>query len=237
MKAVILAAGSGRRLRPHVTDVPKCLVPVEGARTIIDRQLDAFRSAGVERVVVATGYLAAEVERHVHTRHADLACTFVHNPRYAETNYIYTLHLCRRALGDDIFLVHGDLVFDERVLPLLLATGGSCVPLRDTVPGPDYKDFRGVVEGGLVKRIGVDCRGSNAFPLLPLYRLLHGDMCAWLDRIDKFIADGNDSCYAENALNEITDTVLLKPVYLGDLLCDEIDTVDDLERMRRAVAG
>ena len=45
MKAIIVAAGMGRRLAPYTDDRPKCLVEVNG-RAILDRQLDAYRACG-----------------------------------------------------------------------------------------------------------------------------------------------------------------------------------------------
>ena len=54
---VILAAGMARRLRPLTDDMPKCLLPL-GDRNLLERTVDAMRMAGVERLVVVTGYKA-----------------------------------------------------------------------------------------------------------------------------------------------------------------------------------
>lgn len=68
MKAVLLAAGLGTRLRPLTDSVPKCLIPVAG-KTLLDRWLDALAFAGVDEVLVNTHHLADRVEAHVAGRH------------------------------------------------------------------------------------------------------------------------------------------------------------------------
>ena len=93
------------------------------------------------------------------------------------------------------------------------------------------KDFKGVLVSNRVTRIGVDCTDDSAFPLQPLYRLLRGDAETWMARIAAFVAAGNVGCYAENALNEILDDVVLIPAFYDGLICDEVDTPDDLARV------
>ena len=67
MKAVLLAAGLGTRLRPRTNTVSECLVEV-GGRTLLDIWLDAFAVAGVEQVLVNTHHLPDRVEAHLALR-------------------------------------------------------------------------------------------------------------------------------------------------------------------------
>ena len=67
MKAFLLAAGLGTRLRPLTDDTPKCLLPVDGV-PLLDRWLDALHAAGVDEVLVNTHHLPGLVERHVAAR-------------------------------------------------------------------------------------------------------------------------------------------------------------------------
>jgi mannose-1-phosphate guanylyltransferase len=67
VKAFLLAAGIGSRLRP-ITDVtPKCMLPV-GGRPLLDIWLDAFAQAGVDEVLVNLHYLAEVVQKHLAER-------------------------------------------------------------------------------------------------------------------------------------------------------------------------
>jgi mannose-1-phosphate guanylyltransferase len=67
VKAVLLAAGLGSRLRPLTDTTPKCLVPI-GGRTLLDIWLDALRDVGVDEVLVNTHHLSDQVAAHVARR-------------------------------------------------------------------------------------------------------------------------------------------------------------------------
>ena len=54
MKAIILAAGPGKRLRPHTNDRPKCMVDING-KTTMDRFIDAFHQNDIDDIIVVTG--------------------------------------------------------------------------------------------------------------------------------------------------------------------------------------
>lgn len=66
-RGMVLAAGLGLRMRPITDTLPKPLVRVAG-RTLLDRVLDHFAAAGLERVVVNTHYRAAQIAAHVEAR-------------------------------------------------------------------------------------------------------------------------------------------------------------------------
>ncbi len=66
-RAMVLAAGLGTRLRPLTDNLPKPLIPV-GERTLLDRTIDRFEDAGVERVVVNLHHFGHLIERHLGRR-------------------------------------------------------------------------------------------------------------------------------------------------------------------------
>jgi len=66
---------------------------------------------------------------------------------------------------------------------------------------------------------------------LPLYTTKSDFLC-WLDEIEKFIRREDMNSYAEDAFNEISDKVMLRPLYFDEGFCMEIDTVEDLEIAR-----
>src|SRR5689334_3826914 len=92
MRAVILAAGRGGRLRGVAGARPKCLARV-GARTLIERQIQALRACGADEIAVVAGYRAAEVRAA-----CGAGIDVVHNARYASTNSLYSLWLARHLL-------------------------------------------------------------------------------------------------------------------------------------------
>lgn len=104
MRAVILAAGVGSRLRGTGFTGPKWLHPV-GDRSIADRQLDALHDLGVP-VTVVTGHAADAVDRYA----AGRGVSTLHNPCFAELNNWYSVDLALREVEDDhLLIVNSDL--------------------------------------------------------------------------------------------------------------------------------
>ena len=113
MRAVVLAAGEGTRLRPFTNDRPKCLVELAG-RPLLAWQLDALAVAGVEDVTIVTGYREDQIT--VGTRR-------VHNARFDETNMVASLMCARDAFdgGDDVLIAYSDIVYEPRLVRALAA--------------------------------------------------------------------------------------------------------------------
>ena len=64
MRAILLSAGLGTRLRPLTNEVPKCLVPING-RPLLDIWLEKLTLSGFGPFLVNTHYLSGQVERHL----------------------------------------------------------------------------------------------------------------------------------------------------------------------------
>ncbi len=109
--AFILAAGRGTRLHPHTENRPKCLT-VLGGQTLIDRQLATLRAAGIDDIVIVTGY-RADMLALPGTRQ-------VHNPRWADTNMVESLFCAEGEFYNDLLVCYGDIIYEPRVLVALL---------------------------------------------------------------------------------------------------------------------
>lgn len=227
MKALILNSGAGRRMGDISKEKPKCMTEISGAGTIIARQLRLLSDCGVEEAVITTGPFAGELEAHCRSLKLPIRCTFVNNPDYRTTNYIYSIYRARDLLrGDAILLLHGDLVFDESVLEEALSSGASVMAVSSALPLPQ-KDFKAVIRDGRIAKVGVDFF-DGALAAQPLYKLLEEDWAVWLEGIAEFCEAGRTNCYAEDALNERTDRCRITPLDFGDALCAEVDTPQDL---------
>src|SRR5437868_3497301 len=109
MKAIIVAAGMGRRLSPYTDDCPKCLVEIAG-RPLLQRQLDAYRAAGVTEFVIVRGYLK---DRLTAALAAEKDVTFVDNHDYQRNNILCSLMCAAEHMeGPGGFLFsYSDIVF------------------------------------------------------------------------------------------------------------------------------
>lgn len=226
MKALILNSGLGHRMGVLTSEHPKCMTEISSKETILSRQLRLIAGAGIEEVVMTTGYFDEVLIKYCESLDLPLRFTFVNNPHYDQTNYIYSIYCAREYLDDDIILMHGDLVFEQGVFDSVVDSASSCMTVSSTLALPD-KDFKAVIQDGKVVKVGIEFF-EDAMAAQPLYKLLRKDWQVWLDRIVAFCEQGNRKCYAENAFNEVSDQCSIRPLDFKDQLCAEIDTPDDL---------
>lgn len=158
--------------------------------------------------------------------------TFVNNPVYKETNYIYSMYLARQYLDDDILLLHGDLVIEPKVLNDLILEKHSTVTVDSMLPLPE-KDFKAKLVDGRIKAVGIEFFGTDCVACQPAYKLLRADLAIWLNEIENFCKRGEVRVYAENALNRISDKLALYPLELNNRLCNEVDNINDLESVTK----
>lgn len=132
MKAIILAAGIGRRMRPLTDDCHKALLEV-GGQTIMGRILEGLQANGIMEVYVVTGYRANNVEDYVSREFGDLQCTFIRNEKFASTNNIYSMALALEAieLDADVILIESDLLYEPSVITRLIKSEHPNVALVD----------------------------------------------------------------------------------------------------------
>jgi phosphoenolpyruvate phosphomutase len=233
MMALILNSGTGKRMGGLTKDKPKCMTEITRGETILSRQLRQLCAVGIKTVVITTGEFDSLIKSYCFSIELPLTYNFVHNNIFAETNYIYSMHLASELLIDDIILMHGDLVFEDNVLEHIATSKESCMTVCSRAPLPE-KDFKAVVINKKIVKVGVDFF-DRAITAQPLYKLMHADMTAWMERIAYFCENGKTDCYAENALNEITDKINLLPLDIKNSFCTEIDTLQDLRRVKLAL--
>ncbi|NMF19363.1 phosphoenolpyruvate mutase [Cloacibacillus porcorum] len=227
MKTLILNSGVGKRMGVLTNEHPKCMTEISPTETILSRQLRQLAEIGVTEVVMTTGLFDDVLVNYCRSLELPLRFTFVKNPLYDKTNYIYSIYCAREYLkDDDILLMHGDLVFENSVLDKILESVSSCMAVSSTIELPQ-KDFKAVVKNNMVEKVGVEFF-NDAVTAQPLYKLLKNDWNLWLARIEEFCEDQKTQCYAENAFNEISGQCTVIPVDVYDALCAEIDTPDDL---------
>ncbi len=226
MKALILNSGIGSRMGIESLEHPKCMTKILYNETILSRQLKQLVESGIKEVVMTTGPFESELIKYCNSLKLPLHISFINNPIYDKTNYIYSIYCARKEIHDDIILLHGDLVFEQVVLDELLESENSCVVVSASSTLPE-KDFKAVIKNEKVVRIGIDCF-ENAISSQPLYKLNYNDWEYWLNKIGEFCENNVVNCYAENAFNQISDICNIYPLDIGSKLCKEIDNMDDL---------
>jgi choline kinase len=136
-RAILIAAGRGKRLGPHTEDVPKCMVQV-GARPILGWVWHAFRAAGIEELVVIRGYRGDVLEAFA--RQLVPEVRFVDNPEWQSNNVLLSLACARRYLDRPCLISYSDIVFTPAVARAAVASDAEIALVID-------REFRAIYEG------------------------------------------------------------------------------------------
>ena len=112
MKAIILAAGRGSRMKSLTDERPKCLVELRG-KPLLEWQLESLRAAGISDIAVVTGYKRELL--------AGRGLSEFHNPRWAETNMVSSLACAESWLqGEPCIVSYSDIFYSPVAVQSLI---------------------------------------------------------------------------------------------------------------------
>lgn len=154
-KALILSAGQGSRLLPLTESRPKCLIELSG-RSLLEWQLLALASAGVEEAVIVTGFAAEQVEAMLalHTPRGMRVRT-VFNPFYNVSDNLATCWLVREELRGGGLILNGDTLIEPEIAQRLLAAPSAPVTVTiDRKSHYDSDDMKVETDGELLRAVG-----------------------------------------------------------------------------------
>lgn len=236
MKALIFNSGIGKRMGELTAHCPKSMVHLYNDETIFERQIRLIQEAGITEVVITTGPYP-EMLKAICSKscYRNMHFQFPHNEIYDASNYIYSMYKARECLDDDILMMHGDLVFDRTLIPSLLKNceANTCL-INKFKPLPE-KDFKGRIVDGELREVGINIFDSNCYAFQPMYKLSKQVIKAWLNNVIRFVEFNNMNVYAENAFNEVSKGLGIKPVSYHNHFIDEVDNKDDLVRVNSEI--
>jgi choline kinase len=220
MKAIILCAGLGTRLK---SQVPKSLSPLKNEKTIIDYQIEYLsKRIGMENIILVVGH-----KKELFIKKFP-KISFIENKNYSTTNTSKSLLVGLNKLSEDVIWLNGDIYFDEKVLDLLLKNTNSCSLVNKNDCGSEEVKYS-LDESGNIKNLSKEVSPSKGESL--------GINLIKKNELDNFrleLTKVNDSDYFEKALENliVNNKLVLKPVYIGNLFCKEIDFPQDLEKVK-----
>lgn len=125
MRAILLAAGMGTRLRPLTLTTPKSLIEV-GGKPLMERQIEYLREVGVEEIIVLTGYLNEKFD-YLKEKYG---VKIVHNDKYDKYNNIYTMYLVREYLKDT-YVIDADVYLRRNFLKKEMSGSAYFTGIKD----------------------------------------------------------------------------------------------------------
>ncbi len=230
MKAVIFNSGYGNRMGEFTKTHHKSMAPLKDGETIFHRQIRLLSLEGVRDFIVTTGPFEDQLKAEA-ADFPELNFTFVRNEIFDKTNYIYSMYLAREYMNDDLLFLHGDLVFNRRLVRDVLASEDKSTATVNFKKALPEKDFKGRVKDGKVVEVSIHIFDEDCYAFQPFYKMDKATASAWIGKVVEFIHKGEDKCYAENALNEIFPALNVRAFSYENYYIDEIDNLDDHARV------
>lgn len=119
MKAVVLAAGSGTRLRPFTNEKPKCLIDL-GRCNLLERSLGLLSMNRISNVIIIVGYCGDIVKETVGCRFGRVTISYVVNDDYETTSTMRSLYQAKEVIDGDALILDGDLVYSPDALSCVI---------------------------------------------------------------------------------------------------------------------
>lgn len=233
MRAIILAAGRGRRLRSLTNDKPKCLIEV-GGRSILEWQFKNLIENGIKEIIVVAGYLIEQVEKICRKYdNSDVNIRLVNNVNYNSTNNMYSLFLAQTEVNSDFILTNGDVVFDSDIIAGILNSSHKNIIAVD-IGNYDKESMKVVAKEGLIKDISKKISKANALGTsIDIYRFSKAGSNALFQNIKEFIIQQKRiNEWTEVAIQSIVDEIDIYPLDIGNNRWIEIDDFADLQKAK-----
>ena len=112
MKAIILAAGQGTRLKKYTENLPKGMLEFDG-KTIIERQIETYHKCGITDIVVVRGFAADKISYP--------NIKYYTNEKYSETNMVESLLTAKEEFDEDTIVSYSDILFEETMLKTMMS--------------------------------------------------------------------------------------------------------------------
>ena len=237
MIGVILAAGMAKRLRPLTDERPKCLLTV-GKRNLLQRTVDAVFAAGINELVVVTGYRQQMIRDFLTAHYPAVTIHFIDNPDYAHNNNIFSLWLTRPYTeGKDFLLLDSDILFDPAIIPAVLKQEGSSLALNRHELGEE--EIKVIVDNeNRVLEISKVCSIEQAIgESVGIEKMTADYSAALFKELEQMIErEGLIDVFYEKAFERlIPQGHTFKIVDTTDFFSIELDTVEDFENAKKLI--
>ncbi len=239
MKALILAAGFGKRLRPITNTIPKSMVEVNGTPLLVNA-LNNLTALGIKDIGIVVGHMADYIKDNIGTEFKGASISYFENARYLETNNIVSLHNAIDFCDDEMLMLECDIYYHKEMLEALMKGKGECSILVSpfnpkTMDGTVIKvDGDVALELILGKWQGKDFCYSDTRKTVNMYRFTKGFTRKYMPLVKWYVENMGEQSYYEKVLGSLIylRECDIRIVEVPESMWCEIDDAEDLSRAR-----
>jgi choline kinase len=235
MRAIILAAGKGNRLRPFTDHSHKCLLEFEG-RTLIQRYLDDLASLGIERATMVIGHQKELVRDHVGEGRPGISIDYLVNP-LPHRGSVFTVAMASQHFDDDILMMDCDVLYHPELLRRIVRSENPNCYLMDkgyTETGEECKVA--ALDGRVVaNNREINVPYNEIGEGLGFLKLCHESANRYAEILNDFMQNNNIDCEYEDPLEILIQEHVIGYEPVDDLAWTEIDFAEDIEKARNII--
>lgn len=230
MKAVILAAGVGKRLWEVTQHRPKCLIEI-GGRSLLHRYLESLAAVGIRRAEIVVGYKQDMIRAAVEQDSCGVDVTFLVNEQFHRGS-ISSLWVARTALDDDTIVMDADVLFHPDILQRLVSSSFENALLMDEAVKQTGEECMVVVAGGRVVALTKNMpeQYDYAGEGVGFLRVRHVDTPRVISSLQGYVERGLWNMEYEDALRQYFEEVRVGYERIGGLPWTEIDFIEDIKK-------
>lgn len=236
MKAIILAAGVGKRLKNHGQGLPKCLVEIGGIPLLV-RMLSSLKKLGITDRVVVVGYEKERIEQLVKELSDGIGPVRLRvNPDYRKGS-ILSLWSVRDEFNENLLIMDADVLFPDALLSKLIHSPHSNALLLDPRSSSTGEEMMLMIKGDRVVHIGRKVEGP--YDLIGegvgFLKLSRQDAPLLKQALEKLVNDGKDGCEYEDAIELFLQKVVVGYEPVGTFAWIEIDFPEDIQKAEKEI--
>ena len=227
MKAIIMAAGIGKRLHALNIKKPKCLISI-GSTTLIRRSVNLLVSKGISDITVVVGYKSDLIHNELNN---DVA--YFENPDFQTTNSIKSLWYAKDLLEDDVLLLNGDLYYEHDILDYAINQTNPVVMLADSTR-IDNADYRFGFSGNQINLFGKHLTNHETDgEYVGIVRIDQSFIKTFKKTLEEMITSGKSNIWWEDVLYSFIEKQF--PIHYFDVagtFWSEVDTLQDYNYLK-----
>ena len=232
MKAIIMAAGIGKRLHALNINKPKCLINI-GSTTLIRRSVNLLVSKGISDITVIVGYKSDLIRNELNNNIA-----YFENPDFHITNSIKSLWYAKDLLEGDVLLLNGDLYYEHDILDYAINQTNPVVMLADSTR-IDKADYRFGFSGNQINRFGKHLTNHETDgEYVGIVRIDQSFIKTFKQTLEDMITAGKSNIWWEDVLYSFIEKNI--PIHYFDVagtFWSEVDTLQDYNYLQNWITS
>jgi choline kinase len=235
MKAIIFAAGVGRRLQTVTQGKPKCLVEI-GGRTLLSRHVKCLTQLGIDSIVLVIGFAQEAIREAMAKESSTREIRWVVNKQFVRGS-ITSLWAARDEMDDDVVLMDADVLYAPEILARLVRSSHSSALLMDETVKQESEECMIAAQNGRVLSLSktLPAEYDEAGEGVGFLRVQKQDIPSLLQSVQACIEAGKLDMEYEDALTTFFHDVPVGYEKIGGLPWIEIDFPEDIQRAAKQI--